>query len=64
MHRLDPLEAGHDRRSCSAAMTIRVKPLSPGAEAELVRADVQKEDDVRTLVDKAVATRMPPSRTS
>jgi NAD(P)-dependent dehydrogenase (short-subunit alcohol dehydrogenase family) len=26
-----------------------------GAEAEFVRADVQKEDDVRTLVDKAVA---------
>jgi NAD(P)-dependent dehydrogenase (short-subunit alcohol dehydrogenase family) len=25
-----------------------------GAEAEFVRADVQKEDDVRTLVDKAV----------
>jgi NAD(P)-dependent dehydrogenase (short-subunit alcohol dehydrogenase family) len=26
-----------------------------GAEAEFVRADVQKEDDVRALVDKAVA---------
>jgi NAD(P)-dependent dehydrogenase (short-subunit alcohol dehydrogenase family) len=26
-----------------------------GAEAEFVRADVQKEDDVRVLVDKAVA---------
>jgi NAD(P)-dependent dehydrogenase (short-subunit alcohol dehydrogenase family) len=28
---------------------------SLGAEAEFVRADVQKEDDIRTLVDKAVA---------
>ena len=33
-----------------------------GAEAEFVRADVQKEDDVRNLVDKTVAQIRPSRR--
>ena len=35
------------------ALTAELKAL--GAEAEFVRADVTKEDEVRKLVDKAVA---------
>ncbi|HEX4199741.1 MAG TPA: glucose 1-dehydrogenase [Caulobacteraceae bacterium] len=41
----------HDDKGQALATELRAL----GGEAEFVRADVQKEDDVRALVDKAVA---------
>src|SRR3984885_15331625 len=41
----------HDDKGQELATELRAL----GAEAEFVRADVQNEDDVRSLVDKAVA---------
>jgi NAD(P)-dependent dehydrogenase (short-subunit alcohol dehydrogenase family) len=41
----------HDDKGQALATELRAL----GTEAEFVRADVQKEDDVRTLVDKTIA---------
>jgi NAD(P)-dependent dehydrogenase (short-subunit alcohol dehydrogenase family) len=42
-------------RHDDAGQDLAAELRALGAEAEFVRADVQKEDDVRNLVDTAVA---------